>query len=114
MRCSFRPRDCDPTTEDMGVVWKGYWDALEGCWANILNRGKCVTSLRRDTTALPVSPVHTPWEPTVGGKRPSPLPKRDKRDAPVHVGVSDCKTDNGENARMHEANTYANDMHMMA
>ena len=31
----------------------------------------------------------------------------------MHVGVSDCKTDNGENARMHETNTYANGMHMM-
>ena len=25
----------------------------------------------------------------------------------------ECKTDNGENARMHETNTYANAMHMM-
>ena len=29
------------------------------------------------------------------------------------VGVPECKTDNGENARMHEKNTYANAMHMM-
>ena len=26
---------------------------------------------------------------------------------------AECKTDNGENARMHEMNTYANAMHMM-
>ena len=39
--------------------------------------------------------------------------RRNKRGAPVHVGVSDCKTDNEENARMHETNTYANEMHMM-
>ena len=32
--------------------------------------------------------------------------KRQKR-APEGVGVSDCKTDNGEKARMHEMNTYA-------
>ena len=31
----------------------------------------------------------------------------------VHVGVSDCVTDNGENARMHEMNTNAKAMHMM-
>ena len=31
----------------------------------------------------------------------------------MHVGVSDCETDNGENARMHETNMYANEMHMM-
>ena len=27
--------------------------------------------------------------------------------------MSDCKMDNGENAQMHETNTYANAMHMM-
>ena len=26
---------------------------------------------------------------------------------PEDIAVSDCKTDNGENARMHETNTYA-------
>ena len=31
----------------------------------------------------------------------------------MHVRVSDCKTDNGENARMHETNMYANEMQMM-
>ena len=31
----------------------------------------------------------------------------------VHVGVSDCETDNGEKDRMHETNTNANEMHMM-
>ena len=39
--------------------------------------------------------------------------KRDKRGTLEDIGVSDCKTDNGENARMHETNTYANEMHMM-
>ena len=39
--------------------------------------------------------------------------KETRGGAPVHVGVSDCKTDNGKNARMHETNTYANEMHMM-
>ena len=38
--------------------------------------------------------------------------KRQKR-APEDVGVIYCKTDNGENAHMHETNTYANVMHMM-
>ena len=46
-------------------------------------------------------------------ERLTPLTKRDKRGAPVQVGVSDCKTDNGENARTHETNMYANEMHMM-
>ena len=39
--------------------------------------------------------------------------KRQKGVRQVHVGVSDCETDNGENARMHEMNTNANDMHLM-
>ena len=43
----------------------------------------------------------------------TPAHERDKRGAPVHVGVSDCKTGNGENARMHETNTYSDEMHMM-
>src|SRR3954467_6175771 len=29
------------------------------------------------------------------------------------IGAPDWKTDNGENARIHETNTYANAMHMM-
>ena len=39
--------------------------------------------------------------------------KRKQEGAPEEVGVPDCKTDNGENARMHETNTYANAMHIM-
>ena len=39
--------------------------------------------------------------------------KRQEGGALVHVGVSDCETDNGENVRMHETNTYANEMHMI-
>ena len=36
-----------------------------------------------------------------------------QKGTPEGVGVSDRKTVNGENARMHETNTYANAMHMM-
>ena len=32
---------------------------------------------------------------------------------PGNIGVQDCKTDNGENARMQKTNMYANAMHMM-
>ena len=39
--------------------------------------------------------------------------KENKRGAPEEVEVSDCKINNGENARMHKTNTYANEMHMM-
>ena len=33
MERGFWPHDRDPTMEDTGVVWKGYWAVLEGCWA---------------------------------------------------------------------------------
>ena len=43
----------------------------------------------------------------------TPAHEKRQKGAPEVVGVPDCKTDNGENARMHETNTYANEMHMM-
>ena len=43
----------------------------------------------------------------------TPAHKRRQKGTPEDVGVPECKTDNGENARMHETNTYANAMHMM-
>ena len=46
-------------------------------------------------------------------ERLTPAHERNKRGAPEEVGVPDCIMDNGENARMHETNTYANAMHMM-
>ena len=46
-------------------------------------------------------------------KRLTPAHEKRQKGTPVDVGVPECKTDNGENARMHETNTYANAMHMM-
>ena len=46
-------------------------------------------------------------------ERLTPAHKKNKRGAPEEVGAPDCKTDNGENARMHETNMYAKEMHMM-
>ena len=46
-------------------------------------------------------------------ERLTPAHEKRQKGAPEDVGVSDCKTDNGENARMHETNMYANAMHMM-
>ena len=43
----------------------------------------------------------------------TPAHEKRQKGAPEDIGVSDCKMDNGEKARMHEANTYANEMHMM-
>ena len=41
------------------------------------------------------------------------LRKENKSGAPEEMGAPDSKTDNGENAQMHDTNTYANAMHMM-
>ena len=46
-------------------------------------------------------------------ERLTPSHKKRQKGASGDIGVSDCKTDNGEKARMHETNTYANAMHMM-
>ena len=43
----------------------------------------------------------------------TPAHEKRQKGAAEDIGVSDCKTDNGEDARMHETNTYANAMHMM-
>ena len=43
----------------------------------------------------------------------TPAHEKIKKGMPVHVGLSDCKMDNGENAWMHETNMYANAMHMI-
>ena len=43
----------------------------------------------------------------------TPAHEKETKGAPQDIGVWECKTDNGENARMHETNTYANEMHMM-
>ena len=43
----------------------------------------------------------------------TPAHEKRQKGALEDIGVSDCKTDNGENARMHERNMYANAMHMM-
>ena len=47
--------------------------------------------------------------------RESLTPAHEKRQKGTaeDIGVPECKTDNGENARMHESNMYANEMHMM-
>ena len=37
----------------------------------------------------------------------TPAHNKRQKGTPEGIGVPDCKTDNGENARMHETNTYA-------
>ena len=69
--------------------------------------------IRNLTGGLPV--VYQGHLASLGPFRESLTPAHEKneRDAPEEIGAPDCKTDNGENARMHETNMYANAMHMM-
>ena len=46
-------------------------------------------------------------------ERLTPAHEKRQKGTPGDIGAPDCKTDNGEIARMHETNTYANAMHMM-
>ena len=68
---------------------------------------------RNLTGGLPV--VYQGRLANLGPFRESLAPAHEKRQkgSPEDIGVSECKTDNGENARKHETNTYANAMHMM-
>ena len=68
---------------------------------------------RNLTGSLPV--VYQDLLANLGPFRECLTPAHEKRQkgAPEDIGVPDCKMDNGENARMHETNAYANAMHMM-
>ena len=68
---------------------------------------------RNLTGGLPV--VYQGHLKNLGPFRECLTPAHEKRQKGVleDVGVSDSKTDNEENALMHETNTYANAMHMM-
>ena len=43
----------------------------------------------------------------------TPAHEKRQKGSSEDIGVSDRETDNGENAQMHETNTYAKAMHMM-
>ena len=68
---------------------------------------------RNLTGGLPV--VYQGRLASLGPIRECLTPAHEKRQKgmPKDVGVPECKTDNGENAQMHETNTYANAMHML-
>ena len=59
---------------------------------------------RRSTGAIPRPLGKTRSIPRMCNTR---LQREAKRGTPEGIGVPDRKTDNGENARMHETNTYA-------
>ena len=72
-----------------------------------------VQMARNLTGGLPV--VYQGLLENLGPFRECLTPAHEKRQkgTPEDIGVPECKMDNGENARMHETNMYANAMHMM-
>ena len=72
-----------------------------------------VQMARHLTGGLPV--VNQGRMASLGPIRKCLIPTHEKRQkgTPEDIGAPECKTDNGENARTHEMNTYANAMHMM-
>ena len=72
-----------------------------------------VQMVRNLTGGLPV--VYQGCLASLGPIRELSTPAHEKRQkgTPEDIGVPECKTVNGENARMHETNMYANAMHMM-
>ena len=118
MRCSFRPHNRDRTAESMEGSLLGLWSDLEGCWAA---REKGVSGYAVNRWSIKRPPNGTKLDRRSTGAIPRPLGKprailrkfnthsqqETKRGTPEGIGVPDCKTDNGENARMHETNKYA-------
>ena len=66
-----------------------------------------VKMVRNLTGGLPV--VYQGRVANIGTIRECLTPTQEKKQkgAPEDIGAPDCKTDNGENARMHETNTKA-------
>ena len=118
MRSGFRPRDRDRTTESMegsllgfGPLWGGVGLQREG--------GFYGSPVNRWSTKRPPNGMKLDRRSTGGIPRPLDKPRviprkfntrsqrETKRGTLEGIGVPDCKTDNGEKARMQETNTYA-------
>ena len=123
MRSGFRPHDRDRTTETWrGVCWVlGHFGRGVGLQLKeVFTVTRLTVGVSNDlqmarnlTGGLPV--LYQGRLARLGPFRASLTPTHNRRQKgmPGNIGVPDCKTDNGENARMHEMNTYANAMHMM-
>ena len=117
MRCGFRAHDRDRTSESMdgfgwviGPLWRGVGlHTKEAFTVPRLTVGESngLSMTRNLTGGLPV--LYQGHLANLGPFRESLTPAHEKRQkgASGDIGVPDCKTDNGENARMHEMNTYA-------
>ena len=93
-----------------GPLWRGCWAAKrEAFTVTRLTVGvpNELQMARNMTGDLPLV-YKAAWQTSGHSEKVQhPLTTRDKRGTPEGIGVTDCKTDNGENARMHETNTYA-------
>ena len=87
---------------------KGLCGNPVNCWS--IKRPPNGTKLDRWSTGGIPRPLDKPWSIPRMFNTGS---RQEIRGAPEEMGAPDCKTDNGENARTHETNTYANEMHMM-
>ena len=101
---------------DFGPLWRGVGLHTKEAFAVTrltvgVSNGLQMT--RNMTGSLPV--VYQGRLGSLGPIRERLIPAHEKiqKGTPGDVGVPECKTDNGENARMDETNTYANAMHMM-
>src|SRR3954464_12397284 len=122
MECSFRPRDRDRTAERMEGVWMCFgplWMdvGLQHKEAFVVPRltvgvSNGLQMARNLTGGLPVVYQGRLANLSPFQERLTPAHEKRQKGAPGDIGVPDCKTDNGENAWMHETNTYANVMHM--
>ena len=120
---NFRPRDRDRMTEMMegvlvgfGPLWRGVGlQHTRGLYGSSVNRWSIKrspngTKLDRWSTGSKERPHDNSWS---NPKMFNTRTQKETKGAPEDIGVSDCKTDNGENARMHETNAYVNAKHMM-
>src|SRR3954467_1726893 len=93
-----------------GPLWRGVGLQTKEAFAVtrlIVGVSNDLQMARNLTGGLPV--LYQGRLTNLGPFRDSLIPAHEKRQkvAPGDIGVPDCKTDNGENARMHETNTYA-------
>ena len=118
MGSGFLPHDLDRMIESMEWVWMGSWAMVKRGWAatqrglygypvnrwSIKQTSNGTKLDRRSTGAIP-RPLGKPR--AIRRKFNTRSQRETKSGTPKDIGVPDHRTDNGENARMHETNTYA-------
>ena len=124
MRSDFCPHDRDQTTQSMegsllgfGPLWKGCWAAkrMDFFWATRLTVGVSndLQMARNLTGGLPV--LYQGHFARLGPFRERLTPAHENRQEGCAGACGSVGLRNGQrgNARMHEMNTYANEMHVM-